>query len=173
MIHPLWDSPTADAPEIARQAHRLMLKTLTKVTHRVPEVLTDPEKAGGDRVIRAAIAALANPKIDHPLRVAALTQLQKRMSEVDPTTPKRLFLNAAVNQSTIATSIAADLDALDAFDAALERDILKTRPGTALRIPRPSKAEIAGTTLTAETAEASQTAGTAGGRRHQRHQRQR
>lgn len=163
MIHPLWDSPTADAPDIAKQAHRLMLKTLTKVTHRVPEVLTDPEKAGGDRVMRAAIAALANPKIDHPLRVAALTQLQKRMLEVDSTTPKRLFLNAAANQSTIATSIAADLDALEAFDAALERNILKTRPGSALRIPRPGKAEIAGTTQTAETAEASQTRGMAAG----------
>lgn len=161
MIHSLWDSPTADAPEIVRQAHRLMLKTLTKIINRVSEVLIDPQNAGGARVMSAATAALTNPKIDHPLRVAALTQLQKRMLVVDPATPKRLFLNAPSTRSTIATSIAADLEALEAFDAALERHILQTRPGTALRIARPDTVEPAETAEQAGTAEAAATAQTA------------
>ncbi len=133
MIHSLWDSPPADAPEIVRQAHRLMLKTLTQITDRTPEVLIDPANAGGDRVMRAAIAALANPKIDHALRIAALTQLQSRMRQVDPATPKRLFLNAAANRSTIAPTVGTDLAALEAFDLALERHILEARPGSRLR----------------------------------------
>ncbi|MCX7069642.1 MAG: site-specific integrase [Gammaproteobacteria bacterium] len=137
MIHGLWDSPPADAPEIVRQAHRLMLQTLTRITERTPEVLTDPANAGGDRVMRAAIAALANPKIDHALRIAALTQLQTRMREVDPATPKRLFLNPAENRSTIARTVGADLVALEAFDLALERHILDFRPGSSLRSAPP------------------------------------
>lgn len=133
MIHGLWDSPPADAPEIVRQAHRLMLQTLTRITERTPEVLTDPANAGGDRVMRAAIAALANPKIDHDLRIAALTQLQTRMREVDPATPKRLFLNAPENRSTISRTVGTDLIALETFDLALERHILDVRPGASLR----------------------------------------
>ncbi len=137
MIHGLWDSPPPDAPEIVRQAHRLMLQTLTRITERTPEVLTDPANAGGDRVMRAAIAALANPKIDHALRIAALTQLQTRMREVDPATPKRLFLNAPENRSTISRTVGTDLVALEAFDLALERHILEVRPGSSLRAAPP------------------------------------
>ena len=136
-IHPLWDSPPPDAPEIQKQAHRLMMQTLKVIRPRCPDVLPDPGNAGGKRVMDAAMAAMLNPKIDPQLRLAALAMLQQRMASVDPTMPKRLFLGRAKHESAIAPSFGRDLHALAEFDQALENYLLQQRPGMRLRDPQP------------------------------------
>lgn len=132
-VHPLWDSPAPDAPDIQKQAHRLMLNTLGKIRVRVPDVLSDPGNAGGERVMQAAKGALLNPKLDQDLVLAALSMLQKRMASVDPQTPTQLFLPRAEHQSAISSSIGADLHALSGFEQALEAYLLERRPGVMLR----------------------------------------
>lgn len=131
IIHPLWDSPSVDATDLQHQAHRLMLQLLNKCRKRLPTILIDPESAGGKRVMDAVISASLNPKIDPHLRLAALTLLQKRMSVIDPTTPKRLFATQQEPRFAISPKFGLDLEALHAFEVALEKYILSTLPGRA------------------------------------------
>ncbi len=35
-MHALWDPPADDAPELARQAYRLMIRTLHRIDARLP-----------------------------------------------------------------------------------------------------------------------------------------
>ncbi len=133
LTHPLWDPPAADAPEALRQAHRLMLQTLMRISNRVPDVLTAPERESGARVMSAALAALANPKIDPEQRLGALSLLQLRMKSVDSATPQRLFLGKSEGRSAVSPAVGNDLLRLSAFDRALEQFVLNTRPGKGLR----------------------------------------
>ncbi|MGB6114734.1 MAG: hypothetical protein WBF97_06565, partial [Comamonas sp.] len=120
----LWDPPVGDVTELARQAYRLMIRTLHRVDAQVPGVLQAPGKASGERVMAQAIAALANPKVDPTLRLAALSELQARMRRIDPKTPQRLFLMPPEQRSSVAATLGGDLVDLARFDAALERYVL-------------------------------------------------
>ncbi len=71
-----------------------------------------------------AIAALANPKVDPTLRLAALSELQARMRRIDEKTPQRLFLLPPEQRSSVAATLGGDLADLARFDAALEHYIL-------------------------------------------------
>lgn len=119
MIHSLWDDPPSEAPILLKQAHRLMMRTLINISPRVPNIFYEPEKAGGEKTMLAAIAAMQNPKLDPELRLAALSRLQGLMKTVDPSTPQRLFLSRPEWQSPISRTIGKDLDALAQFERAL------------------------------------------------------
>ncbi|TAN13387.1 MAG: hypothetical protein EPN34_01880, partial [Burkholderiaceae bacterium] len=120
----LWNPPEGDAPELARQAYRLMIRTLHRIDARLPDVLRAPGNASGERVMAEAIAALANPKVEPTLRLAALSELQARMRTVDKETPQRLFLLPPEQRSSVAATLGGDLADLARFDAALERYVL-------------------------------------------------
>ena len=120
-----------------------MMQTLKVIRSRVPDVLPDPCNAGGKRVMDAAMAAMLNPKIDPQLRLAALAMLQQRMASVDPTMPKRLFLDRAKHESAIAPSFGNDIHHLAEFDQALENYLLQQRPGLRLHDPQPVTIEDA------------------------------
>lgn len=143
LIHPLWDSPPKDVPELQRQAHRLMMRLLMRIRSRVPEILSAPETCDGNRVMDAAMASSLNPKIDRKLRVAALTLLERRIRTVDPRTPRRLFLPKPAQRSALSPTFGADLADLDQFEEALETYLLAERPGRELRHAAPANAEKA------------------------------
>lgn len=131
-MDPLWDQPPSDAPALAKDAWQLMQTTLKKIEPRVQGVLENPGQVSGELVLDEAIAALANPKVDANLRLAALSELQDRMRSIDPSTPRRLFLVRPADQSAVANTLADDLETLAQFDAALEDFIVQQRPGAAL-----------------------------------------
>lgn len=141
--HPLWEAPVEDAPELVRQAHRLMMQTLKRIELRVPGVLHDPGAISGEQVMREALAALTNPKIDADMRLAALSLLQDRMRSVDSAMPQRLFLLQAPQQSAIERTVGVDLADLAEFDRSLERFIVDQRPGATSGAPN-----VAGIDLT-------------------------
>jgi integrase len=129
--HPLWEAPADDAPELERQAHELMMQTLKRIELRVPGILYDPGAISGEQVMREALAASTNPKIDADMRLAALSLLQDRMRSVDSAMPQRLFLLQAPEQSAIERTVGVDLADLAEFDRSLERFIVDQRPGAA------------------------------------------
>lgn len=133
IIDPLWDSPPKDAPELQRQAHRLMMKILMRMRSRVPEVLSAPQICDGARVMDAALAMSLNPKLDPVLRTAALTLLQRRIRTVDPRTPNRVFLPQPSQRCALAPTVGADLADLEGFEQAIEGHLLTERPGSVLR----------------------------------------
>lgn len=87
-------------------------------------------------VMSAALAAMANPKIDPQLRLGALSMLQARMKSVDATTPQRLFLAQPDSHSAVASTVGTDLLRLEQFERALGQFIVDTRPGKAMRSKR-------------------------------------
>jgi integrase len=101
-----------------------MIRTLHRIDARLPDVLRAPGNASGERVMAEAIAALANPKVEPTLRLAALSELQARMRTIDPKTPQRLFLLPPEQRSSVAATLSGDLADLARFDAALERYVL-------------------------------------------------
>ncbi|MDH4459442.1 MAG: tyrosine-type recombinase/integrase [Nevskia sp.] len=137
MIHPLWNPPAADAPELLRLSHQLMFRTLNDLRKRLPDILLHPELHTGEQVMEAAIGRLANPKLDPALKAGALTRLEQLMRSLDPATPRRLYLTPADHVSPIKMTVGDDLAALIALDAALDRSIIETRPGEILRSRQP------------------------------------
>ncbi|MHB1774020.1 MAG: hypothetical protein ACYCST_20250, partial [Acidimicrobiales bacterium] len=79
-IHPLWAALPRDAPELQKQAHKVMLQALRDNRAQLPEVLFDPSSASGARVMEAAMGSTLNPKLPAEWRVAALEMLQARMA---------------------------------------------------------------------------------------------
>ena len=143
LIDPLWDPPSREAPELQRQAHRLMMKLLMRIRSRAPEVLSTPALCDGERVMDAALAASLNPKIDPSLRTAALTLLQRRMKSVDPKTRNRIFLPRQEHRSVLSSTFGMDLGDLEQFEEVLEEYILSERPGNVLRHPSSATSEEA------------------------------
>ncbi|AND70631.1 hypothetical protein ATSB10_31770 [Dyella thiooxydans] len=133
LIDALWDPPPVDAPDAQVQAYRRMMQILRDIQDRVPTVLSEPSTAGGKKVMLAAIAASLNPKIARDHRNAALTMLQKRMRSVDPDTPRRGFAAPAEDRSTVSRTWCAEIEALDAFEGALDAYVLQLRPGQSRR----------------------------------------
>ena len=123
-IHKLWAPPPRDAPELQKQAHKLMLQALRDNRAQLPDVLFDPSSACGARVIEAAMGSTLNPKIPPEWRVAALEMLQARLREVDPTTPRRRFTIPAAQESAVAMKAGDQLEALEAFERTLEAALL-------------------------------------------------
>lgn len=142
MIHSLWDPPAADSPELLRQSHQLMFRTLNDLRTRLPDILSNPGEYSGEVVMEAAIGRLTNPKLDPALKAGALTRLEQLMRTLDPTTPRRLYLMPADQASPIKMTVGDDLEALKALDAALDRSIVDTRPGKILRTSTPSPVDI-------------------------------
>jgi len=141
LIDALWDPPPDDAPDAQVQAYRLMMQILKDIQSRVPTVLSDPLMAGGEKTMLAAIGASLSPKIASDRRNAALMMLQKRMRSVDPTTPQRGFAAPVEDRSTVSRTWCMELEALDAFEAALEAYVLQVRPGKSHRKGKAPDAE--------------------------------
>jgi integrase len=123
-IHPLWDALPRDAPELQKQAHKLMLQTLRNNRDQLPEVLFNPSGISGARVMEAAMGSTLNPKIPAEWRLAALEMLQARMHEVDPSTPRRRFSIPANQQAAVSATVGDEVEALHEFERALEDYLL-------------------------------------------------
>lgn len=121
LLHALWEPPPRDAPKLQLQAYRYMLQALRRIEARVPGILTAPNEVAGAQVMEAACATLLNPKIPSALRAGALTMLQRRMRDVDPDTPRRLYLARDPHRNPIAPDFGDQLAALVAFEDALHR----------------------------------------------------
>ena len=123
-LHPLWAALPRDAPELQKQAHKLMLQALRDNRAQLPDVLFDPSSANGARVMEAAMASTLNPKIPAEWRVAALEMLQARLCEVDPSTPRRRFSIPTSQQSAVSAKVGDEFEALQQFERTLEDFLL-------------------------------------------------
>lgn len=136
LVHPLWASPPAEATDLQKQAHRLMLQTLQRVEKNVEGVLAFPKEAGGKRVLDAAMSASLNPRIAPELRTAALTMLQQRMKKVDPDTPQRVFMLDQDYQNPISIKAGDDLESLREFEKALREYLIAGQTARTRNAPR-------------------------------------
>jgi len=123
-IHSLWVPPPRDAPELQKQAHKVMLQAIRDNRAQLPELLFDPTHASGARVMEAVMGSTLNPKIPAAWRVAALEMLQARMSKVDESTPRRRFSIPADLQSPVSETVGDEIEALEAFERALDAYLL-------------------------------------------------
>jgi hypothetical protein len=71
-----------------------------------------------------------------------LTMLQRRMKQVDPSTPQRRFLMRPEHQSAVSSRFGDELAALEAFEQAIETYVMAKRPVAAdLALADPDPAE--------------------------------
>lgn len=124
-LHPLWAALPRDAPELQKQAHKVMLQALRDNRAQLPDVLFDPSSASGARVMEAVMGSTLNPKIPAEWRTAALEMLQARLREVDPSTPRRRFSIPTNQQSAVSATVGDELEALQQFERALEGYLLE------------------------------------------------
>lgn len=128
LLHPLWTPPGPDATALQKAAHALMLRTLKRIAKRIPEVLYDPAKLGWKPVMEAATAALLNPRLVLEPRTEALTLLQRRLQQVDPSTPQQLYSARVDKQGAIAADFGDAIKNLGRFETALHTCLVSLRP---------------------------------------------